>query len=100
MGKEKQIYSLDDLGLANGVRLHWSEVRQQHWLLFPEGAIALNANAIAILSLCNGDRSFKELVTELEKQFSNVKPSDIQNFLSYMVQRGLLTNRHVDNTVK
>ncbi len=93
MREKKQINALDYLDFAVGVRLHWSEVRQQHWLLFPEGAIALNDNAIAILALCNGDRSFDELVTELKKQFSNVKPSDIQDFLSYMAQRGLLTNR-------
>ena len=93
MGKEKQIYSLDYLGLANGVRLHHCEVRQQYWLLFPEGAIALNENAIAVLTLCNGDRSFNALVTELEKQFSDVKESDIEKLLSQMMQRGLLVKR-------
>ncbi|MDJ0588930.1 MAG: pyrroloquinoline quinone biosynthesis peptide chaperone PqqD [Pleurocapsa sp. MO_226.B13] len=93
MGEKKQIKALDYLDFAVGVRLHHCEVRQQHWLLFPEGAIALNDNAIAILALCNGDRSFDELVTELKKQFSNVKPRDIQDFLSYMARRGLLTNR-------
>ena len=94
MSSEEEVDLLDNIGFANGVRLHWSEVRQQHWLLFPEGAIALNANAIAILTLCNGDLSFNDLVTKLEKQFSNVKQSDIQDFLSQMMQRGLLINHH------
>ena len=93
MSEEKQIYSLDYLGLANGVRLHYCAVRQQHWLLFPEGAVALNANAIAILALCNGDLSYNALVTELEKQFRDVKESDIKKLLSQMMQRGLLEKR-------
>ena len=100
MSSEEEVYLLDNLGFANGVRLHWSEVRQQHWLLFPEGAIALNANAIAILSLCDGNLSFNDLVTALEKQFSSVKQSDIKYFLSYMMRRGLLINHHVNNTAK
>ena len=93
MSQEKQIYSLDYLGLANGVRLHHCKIRQQPWLLFPEGAIALNANAVAILALCNGGRSFNALVAELKKQFSNVRESEIQKFLSQMMQRGLLVKR-------
>lgn len=100
MSKKKQIGSLDYLVLADGVRLHWSMVRQQHWLLFPEGAISLNANAIAILTLCNGDRSFKELITALEKQFCTVRETDVRDFLSHMMRRGLLTHYHSDRKIK
>ena len=88
--QENQVYSLDNLGFANGVRLHWSEVRQQHWLLFPEGAIALNPTAVAILTLCNGNRSYIAIARRLEQQFSNVNPQQVQNLLSYMMKRGLL----------
>ena len=95
-GKEKQICSLDNLGFANGVRLHWSEVRQQHWLLFPEGAIALNATAVAILTLCNGNRSFEAIAEKLERQFSNVNDREVQNLLSYMIKRGLLVIEHCE----
>ena len=90
MIEEKQVYSLDNLGFANGVRLHWSEVRQQHWLLFPEGAIALNPTAVAILTLCNGNRSYIAIARRLEQQFSNINPQQVQNLLSYMMKRGLL----------
>ena len=92
--EEKQIYSLDNLGLANGVRLHWSEVRQQHWLLFPEGAIALNSTAVAILAQCDGHSSFKAIAQTLEQQFSNVNNREVQNLLSYMMKRGLLVIEH------
>ena len=90
MRDKNQINSLDNLGFANGVRLHWSEVRQQHWLLFPEGAIALNPTAVAILTLCNGNRSYIAIARRLEQQFSNVNPQQVQNLLSYMMKRGLL----------
>ena len=90
MRDKNQINSLDNLGFANGVRLHWSEVRQQHWLLFPEGAIALNPTAVAILTLCNGNRSYIAIAQRLEQQFSNVNPQQVQNLLSYMMKRGLL----------
>ena len=93
MIEEDRICLLDNLSLANGVRLHYCAVRQQHWLLFPEGAIALNANAVAILALCNGHNSWYALATALKKQFRDVKESDIEKFLFQMMQRGLLVKR-------
>lgn len=106
--KENQVYSrsrsrlrlskaeylrLDYLGFASGVRLHWSEVRQQHWLLFPEGAIALNPTAVAILTKCDGHSSFEAIAQKLEQQFSKVNAQEVQNLLSYMMKRGLLVSQ-------
>lgn len=91
MSERKQSCLLDYLGFAPGVRLHWSEVRQQHWLLFPEGAIALNSTAVAILTLCDGHNSLNAIATALKRQFSDVKENDIEKLLSQMIQRGLLS---------
>ena len=91
--EQKRVYSLDNLGFANGVRLHWSEVRQQHWLLFPEGAIALNPTAVAILASCDGHRSFKAIATTLSSQFRDVNINQVQDLLLQMMQRGLLVNK-------
>lgn len=85
--------NLDYLSFANGVRLHWSEVRQQHWLLFPEGAIALNPTAVAILTSCDGNRSFKAIAQTLSSQFRDVNINQVQDFLLQMIQRGLLVNK-------
>ncbi len=93
MIEENQVYSLDYLGFAAGVRLHWSEIRQQHWLLFPEGAIALNPTAVAVLRKCDGHSSFEAITTALEQQFCDVKESDIQHLLFYMMKRGLLVSK-------
>jgi pyrroloquinoline quinone biosynthesis protein D len=81
------------LGFAAGVRLHWSDVRQEHWLLFPEGAIALNSTAVAILTQCDGHHSFEAIALTLKQQFSDVNLSEVQNLLFYLLQRGLLVNK-------
>lgn len=93
MSIEKQINALNYLTLSNGVRLHWNGVRQQHWLLFPEGALLLNHTAVAVLSLCNGDRSFDGIAEALSSQFRNVDRDRVRNLLLQMMKRGLLINK-------
>lgn len=84
------VHGLDCLSLASGVRLHWSEVRQQHWLLFPEGALALNDSAVAILACCDGEHSLDDLVTALQTQFQDVNVNEIEELLMRFMDRGLL----------
>ena len=91
---EEQTNYLDYLCFAVGVRLHYCTVRQQHWLLFPEGAIALNASAVAILAFCDGHNSLYAITTALKRQFKNVEESDIKKLLARMMQRGLLVIEH------
>ncbi len=93
MNQEKQIDTLDYLGLAVGVRLHHCQVRQQHWLLFPEGALRLNHTAVAILSLCNGKRSFQAIAQNLSSLFRDVDIDRVRNLLLQMMKRGLLVNK-------
>lgn len=93
MSEEDQVYSLDNLGFASGVRLHWSAARQQHWLLFPEGALFLNSTAVAILSICNGYRSFTGICQTLSGQFRDVDINQVRNLLLQMLKRGLLINK-------
>ncbi|MGD1873317.1 MAG: pyrroloquinoline quinone biosynthesis peptide chaperone PqqD [Mastigocoleus sp.] len=96
--QESQVsQNLDYLAFACGVRLHWSEVRQQYWLLFPEAALALNPTAAAILSKCDGNRSFDEIVAVLSQQFLDVNIGDVENLLLSVVNRGLLIRSEVKN---
>lgn len=76
---------------VRGVRLRWDPVRQQHMLLFPEGALALNTTAGAILELCDGQRTVEAIAAELEKRYpgTNVK-HDVHHLLSRIAERGLL----------
>ena len=84
--------------LAPGVRLFWDEVRQQSFLLFPEGTLVLNKTALAILELCErehnmvGERyTVSEIITELVARYplSNVE-ADVHYFLSQVAARGLI----------
>ncbi|NJK56949.1 MAG: pyrroloquinoline quinone biosynthesis peptide chaperone PqqD [Pleurocapsa sp. SU_5_0] len=93
MSEEDRVYSLDNLGFANGVRLHWNEARQQHWLLFPEGALFLNPTAVAILSICDGYCSFTAISQILSSQFRDVDINQVRNLLLKMLKRGLLINK-------
>ncbi|MCU0544239.1 MAG: pyrroloquinoline quinone biosynthesis peptide chaperone PqqD [Oscillatoriaceae cyanobacterium Prado104] len=77
--------------LACGVRLFWDEVRQQHFLLFPEGAIKLNKTAWAILKLCDRQHTIDEIVAELSAQFANTNiESDVCQLIAKISQRGLI----------
>ena len=97
--------------LAPGVRLFWDEVRQQPFLLFPEGTLVLNTTALAILELCDrskedlhsrhgvlsdrdstlNKRTVSEIITELTTKYpsSNVE-EDVHHFLSQLAARGLI----------
>ena len=40
--------------LVTGARLRYDEVREEHLLLIPEGAVRLNPTAAQVLELCDG----------------------------------------------
>ncbi|MEM6755455.1 MAG: pyrroloquinoline quinone biosynthesis peptide chaperone PqqD [Cyanobacteria bacterium P01_C01_bin.38] len=95
MEKIQVCETLDYLTFAPGVRLHWSEVRQQYWLLFPEAALALNSTAAAILAKCDGKHSLDQIVAALKQQYCDVNVSDVENLLLSVVKRGLLIRSKV-----
>jgi len=55
--------------LAPGVRLRWDDVRERHVLLYPEGALALNATAANVLELCDGERTIDDIAHELSSRY-------------------------------
>ena len=48
--------------LVTGARLRYDEVREEHLLLVPEGAVRLNPSAAEVLELCDGEHSLEEIV--------------------------------------
>lgn len=77
--------------LVHGVRLRWDDLRKQHWLLVPEGALKLNSTAAAILALCNGERTLNAIAAELKKQYQSENVvEDVRHLLSRISERGLL----------
>lgn len=76
--------------LACGVRLFWDEVRQQHFLLFPEGAIKLNRTALAILERCDRHHTIDQIISELKTQFDQIVEADVYQLIDRIQERGLL----------
>jgi pyrroloquinoline quinone biosynthesis protein D len=77
--------------LSAGVRLHWDRAREQHVLLYPEGMLKLNDTAVAVLELCDGERSLDDIASTLSQKYggANVTP-DVDTLLNSLAQRGLV----------
>lgn len=56
--------------LATGVRLREDRVRGGHHLLAPEHVLRVNASTAAILALCDGQRSLREIVDHLARDYA------------------------------
>ena len=56
--------------IAHGFRLQWEPVQTAWVLLYPEGMVKLNQSAGEILKRCDGARSVREIVADLETAFS------------------------------
>jgi pyrroloquinoline quinone biosynthesis protein D len=77
--------------LVTGARLRYDEVREEHLLLVPEGAVRLNPSAAEILELCDGERSVDEIVDVLTARYEGADVADdVRELLDGMTERGLL----------
>jgi pyrroloquinoline quinone biosynthesis protein D len=79
--------------LVTGARLRYDEVREEHLLLIPEGAVRLNRTAAEVLELCDGERSVDEIVGALSARYegSDLR-DDIQGLVDGMAERGLVVD--------
>jgi pyrroloquinoline quinone biosynthesis protein D len=63
-------------------------------ILFPEGAIKLQGTGRQVLEQCDGQRTFGEIIAELQKQFSAADPekvrSDISAFLEQLQKKRIV----------
>lgn len=77
--------------LVTGARLRYDEVREEHLLLVPEGAVRLNPTAVAVLELCDGERSVDDIVGVLNERYAGADVGqDVRGLVDAMGQRGLL----------
>ena len=75
--------------LVDGVRLQYDDVREEHLLLVPEGAVRLNETAAQVLELCDGKRSLEEIAASLSERYSG---ADVRELLGGMGERGLVVD--------
>jgi len=78
--------------LATGCRWGGEEDRL---ILSPEGAIKLQGTGRQVLEWCDGQRTFGEIITELQKQFDTADPAKIRDDISQFLEQ-LQRKRIVD----
>ena len=71
-------------------RLDFDRVRQQPVLLYPEGAVLLNATGAAILELCDGRRSISDIARILEERYHCDVTTDVVEYLSQLEEKELV----------
>ena len=79
--------------LAVGCR--WGGSEENRVILFPEGKINLQGTGLQVLERCDGQRTFGEIVAELQKQFSAADPAKIRSDISVFLEQ-LQRKRIVD----
>lgn len=79
--------------LASGVRLRWDGVRERHVLLFPEGALVLNATAVDVLELCDGTRTIDGIAQELSPRYKGADVrDDVGRLVAAIAEKGLIVD--------
>jgi pyrroloquinoline quinone biosynthesis protein D len=79
--------------LVTGARLRYDEVREEHLLLVPEGAVRLNPTAVAVLELCDGERSVEDIAGVLSARYGGADVGgDVRELVEGMAERGLLVD--------
>ena len=71
-------------------RLDFDPVRQQHVLLYPEGAVLLNDTGTAVLELCDGHRSVAAIADILGERYHCDVLTDVTEYLSQLAERELI----------
>jgi pyrroloquinoline quinone biosynthesis protein D len=79
--------------LAAGCR--WGGTEENRVILFPEGAIKLQGTGRQILERCDGQRTFGEMIAELQKEFGTTDPAKIRDDISQFLEQ-LQKKRIVD----
>ena len=79
--------------LATGARLSYDDVREEHVLLIPEGAVRLNPTAAQVLELCDGERSLDDIAAALSERYDGADVrDDVVEMVDAMAQKGLLVD--------
>jgi pyrroloquinoline quinone biosynthesis protein D len=71
--------------LAAGCR--WGGTEVDRVILFPEGAIKLQGTGRQVLEHCDGQRTFAEIIRELQTQFGDADPAKIRTDISQFLEQ-------------
>ena len=80
--------------LVTGARLRYDDVREEHLLLVPEGAVRLNPSAAEVLELCDGERSVDDIVGVLSARYDGADlGDDVQELVDGIEWPGWVAHR-------
>jgi coenzyme PQQ biosynthesis protein PqqD len=72
----------------------WGGTETERMVLFPEGAIKIEGTGRRILEACDGQRTFLDIVEELQANFSASDPAriraDVAAFLESLQQKRII----------
>jgi pyrroloquinoline quinone biosynthesis protein D len=71
--------------LAAGCR--WGGTEEARVILFPEGAIKLQGTGRQVLEHCDGQRTFAQIIQELQAQFGEADPAKIRADISQFLEQ-------------
>ena len=71
--------------LAAGCR--WGGTEEERVILFPEGAIKLQGTGRQVLEHCDGQRTFGQIIHELQTQFADADPDKIRADISQFLEQ-------------
>ena len=60
---------------------------EERVVLFPEGAIKLQGTGRQVLERCDGQRTFAEIIAELQAQFGDADPAKIRGDISQFLEQ-------------
>jgi pyrroloquinoline quinone biosynthesis protein D len=60
---------------------------EERVVLFPEGAIKLQGTGRQVLERCDGQRTFAEIIAELQAQFGDADPGKIRADISQFLEQ-------------
>ncbi len=60
---------------------------EERVVLFPEGAIKLQGTGRNVLERCDGQRTFGEIISELQQQFGDADPAKIRADISQFLEQ-------------
>lgn len=71
-------------------RLQFDPVRNRQVLLYPEGVVLLNDTGAAILELCDGQRSIRQISALLAERYHCDVTADVIEYLSGLAEQALV----------
>lgn len=82
--------------LSSRARLQTDKVTGKPIILYPEGVLMLNPTGQAIVSLCDGEATFEEIVAKLAARYkistAEISPQ-VAEYLNRLRERNLLETR-------